>query len=109
MVAWIGRGSRSPARDVLMADGVPAEAHGRAFGLERAADALGAVLGPLLAMALLAEGVQPRHLMLFSLAPGLLAFLAIAFLVIEAPHVPRRVAFNLRGELAGTGRPSSAT
>jgi MFS family permease len=104
-IAWVGRGSRSPARDVLMAEGVPAEAHGRAFGLERGADALGAVLGPLLAMALLGEGMQPRHLMLLSLAPGLLAFLAIVFLVVEAPHFPRRVAFNIRAELAGTGRP----
>lgn len=104
VVAWIGRGSRSPARDVLMADGVPAAAHGRAFGLERAADAMGAVLGPLLAMALLARGIQARDLMLFSLAPGLLAFLAIVFLVVEAPHIPRHATFSLRAELAGTGQ-----
>jgi len=35
VVAWIGRGSRGPARDVLMAEASPKEAHGRAFGLER--------------------------------------------------------------------------
>lgn len=105
VVAWIGRGSRSPARDVLMAEGAPAEAHGRAFGMERAGDAAGAVLGPLLAMALLAHGVVPRHVMFVSLLPGLLAFLAIALLVVEAPHEPRRTRFSLRGELAGTGRP----
>jgi MFS family permease len=29
VVAWIGRGSRTPARDVLVAEGAPAEAHGR--------------------------------------------------------------------------------
>jgi MFS family permease len=105
VAAWIGRGSRGPARDVLMAEGSPAAAHGRAFGLERAADALGAVLGPLLAMALLARGMAARHLMLVSLAPGLLAFLAIAFLVVESPHVPRRGRFGLRSELHATGRP----
>jgi MFS family permease len=105
VVAWIGRGSRSPARDVLMAEGSPPEAHGRAFGLERAGDATGAVLGPLLAMALLAQGVQPRHLMLASLLPGLLAFLAIALLVVETAHVPRREPFGLLSELRGTGRP----
>jgi len=104
-VAWIGRGSRSPARDVLMAEGSPPAAHGRAFGLERAGDALGAVLGPLLAMALLAEGVAARHLMLVSLLPGLLAFLAIAFLVVESPHVPRRGRIGLLSELHSTGRP----
>ncbi len=104
VVAWIGRGSRSPARDVLMAEGSPVEAHGRAFGLERASDAAGAVLGPLLAMVLLARGVETRQLMLVSLLPGLLAFLAIAFLVIEAPHVPRDARFRLWNELRGTGR-----
>jgi len=103
IVAWIGRGSRTPARDVLMAEGSPPEAHGRAFGLERAGDASGAVLGPLLAMALLAQGVEPRHLMLLSLAPGFLAFLAIALLVVETPHVPRRARLSLRGELRATG------
>jgi MFS family permease len=105
VVAWIGRGSRSPARDVLMAEGAAPEAHGRAFGMERAGDATGAVLGPLLAMALLARGVEPRHLMLASLLPGLLAFLAIALLVVEAPHAPRQGRFSLPSELHGTGRP----
>ena len=105
VVAWIGRGSRGPARDVLMAEGSPKEAHGRAFGLERSADATGAVLGPLLAMFLLAQGVAPRHLLLVSVVPGILAFLAIALLVVEGPHVPRRARFSLFGELEGTGRP----
>lgn len=105
VVAWIGRGSRSPARDVLMAEGAPAEAHGRAFGMERAGDAAGAVLGPLLAMLLLARGVEPRHLMFVSLLPGLLAFLSIAWIAVERPHEPRRASFHLGAELAGTGRP----
>jgi MFS family permease len=105
VVAWIGRGSRSPARDVLMTEGAPREAHGRAFGMERAGDAAGAVMGPLLAMLLLARGMEPRHLLLVSLLPGLLAFLSTAGLVAERPHVPRREGFNLRAELAGTGRP----
>lgn len=38
--------------------------------MERAGDAAGAVLGPLLAMLLLARGIEPRHLMLVSLLPG---------------------------------------
>jgi MFS family permease len=105
VAAWIGRGSRSPARDVLMAEGSPPDARGRAFGLERAGDATGAVLGPLLAMALLAEGVEPRHLMFASLAPGLMAFLAIALLVAEKAHAPRRARLGLRSELRATGRP----
>jgi MFS family permease len=105
VVAWIGRGSRSPARDVLMAEGAPVEVHGRAFGMERAGDATGAVLGPLLAMLFLARGVAPRHLMFVSLVPGSLAFLSIALLVVERAHQPRPASFHLGAELAGTGRP----
>jgi MFS family permease len=103
--AWIGRGSRGPARDVLMSEGVLPGNRGKAFGLERAADATGAVLGPLLAMALLARGVGPRHLLIVSLGPGLLAFLAMALLPREAPHEPRAARFDPLAELSAIGLP----
>jgi len=38
-----------------------------------------------------------------SLAPGLLAFLAIAFLVVETSHVPRPARLSLRGQLRAAG------
>ena len=52
--AWLARGVRSPARDAMLASLAPPEAYGRAFGLERAGDNLGAVAGPLLAAGLVA-------------------------------------------------------
>jgi MFS family permease len=103
VVAWIGRGSRSPARDVLMTESARPEVRGRAFGMERAADATGAVLGPLLSMALLGRGLEPRQIVLASVIPGLLAFLAVALLVVEAPHEPRP-ATAIRHAFSGTGR-----
>jgi MFS family permease len=103
VLAWIGRGSRSPARDVLMTEAARPEVRGRAFGMERAADATGAVLGPLLSMALLARGLEPRQIVLASVLPGLLAFLAVALLVAEAPHEPRPAA-AVRRAFSGTGR-----
>lgn len=58
--AWVSRGVRTPARDSLLASLVPQEAYGRAFGLERAGDNLGAVAGPLLAALLLTWiGIRP--------------------------------------------------
>src|SRR5712671_1696615 len=48
--AWLGRGVRSPAKKALLAADVPAGAYGRAFGLERLMDTLGAILGPLTAL-----------------------------------------------------------
>jgi hypothetical protein len=44
--AWLGRGFRSPLRDFMLADEVGPTHFGRAYGIERAADMLGAVAGP---------------------------------------------------------------
>ena len=52
-LGWIGRGSRGPSRDTLLADSVPPQQAGRAFGFERTMDTVGAVLGPLCATALI--------------------------------------------------------
>jgi len=106
VAAWIGRGSRSAPRDVLMAEAAAPAALGKAFGMERAGDALGAVLGPLLAMALIAGGDEPRHVMLWSLLPGLLAFLAIAVIVVEQPRQRTAAADRtFLGNVRATGRP----
>lgn len=104
-VAWIGRGSRTAPRDVLVAEATVPESRGKAFGLERAGDALGAVIGPLLALALLARGIEARHVVFASLIPGLLAFLSITFLVVERPHTAPRRPSSLRASLAETGKP----
>jgi len=105
MAAWIGRGSRSAPRDYLMAQAVRPETRGRAFGMERAGDALGAVIGPLFALALLSSGLAPHQVMIGSLLPGLLAFLAIAFLVRERPGPTGVKPLGIRESLAGTGAP----
>ena len=52
--AWAARGVRGPSRNAILADVVPAEAYGRAYGFERMADNLGAIVGPLLAIPLIA-------------------------------------------------------
>jgi MFS family permease len=105
VAAWIGRGSRSAPRDVLVAEAAPPAAVGKAFGMERAGDALGAVIGPLLAVVLLARGVSSRHIMYVSLLPSLLAFLSIAILVTERPNRRPAASQTLRMHLAETGRP----
>src|SRR5437899_3908952 len=83
--AWIGRGVRTPARNALLAGGVPAAHFGKAFGFERSMDTAGAVVGPFLAAALI--GAMPvRALLSWTLLPGLLAAAAMAFLVRETPR-----------------------
>lgn len=47
----IGKGLRSTPRDALIHDSVPEQHLGKAFGFHRSGDNLGAVIGPLLALA----------------------------------------------------------
>ena len=82
-VAWIGRGFRGPLRDYLLADAVEPTHYGRAYGLERAGDMLGAVAGPLVATFLVWAGVGFRTVILWTVVPGLLAAAAMFFLTSE--------------------------
>jgi len=83
-LAWMGRGSRGPARDALLADSVSPKAYGRAFGFHRASDTMGAILGPAIALALLGR-LGYRQIFLVSFVPGVLAVLAVLFLVKDIP------------------------
>lgn len=107
-VAWAARGIRSPARDAVLASVAPREAYGRAFGLERAGDNLGAVAGPLLA-ALLVTLIGIRTTMLLAILPGAFAAIAITFAATEARRSGaagrRRARLELRAlRNAGIGR-----
>jgi MFS family permease len=89
--AWAGRGFRSPLRDFMLADAVEPDYFGRAYGMERAGDMLGAVAGPLLAGLLLWGGVEFRTIILWTAVPGLLAAGAIFFLTSDksSPAMPQ--------------------
>ncbi|WP_405144364.1 MFS transporter [Sphaerisporangium sp. NBC_01403] len=93
--AWTARGLRVPARNALLADIVPANAYGRAYGFERMMDNLGAIVGPLLAIALVATvGVQGA--IGLSLIPGLLAAAAIIYAIHHTAKPERRDKVPLR-------------
>jgi MFS family permease len=84
--AWLGRGVRSPAKKALLAADVPPGAYGRAFGLERLMDTLGAIAGPLTALWLLeATSHSYRKVFLWTLLPGLMAVASFWLLVRERP------------------------
>jgi MFS family permease len=75
----VSTGIRSAPRDALIASSVADEHRGKAFGLEGIGDNLGAFLGPLLAVVLLAYfGVEMRFIFLLAIVPGLLAVLMVA-------------------------------
>jgi len=89
-VGWFGRGMRGPVRDAMLSDSVTPEARGRAFGFHRAGDTLGAIIGPLIALALLslmsgrqAATITYRQIFWITLIPGLLSAASFALLVRE--------------------------
>lgn len=77
----VGKGIRTAPRDTMIAEVTPPAIRGRAFGLHRGADHVGAILGPLLAAALIAAGRSPRTVFWIAAVPGaaaaLLAWLAV--------------------------------
>jgi MFS family permease len=99
---WLGRGVRGPLRDAMLTDSIPPEARGRAFGFHRFGDTLGAIIGPLLAAALLALPgdalATARAVLWWSMLPGVAAALVFALLVAERGHV-RRPPASLRRAL----------
>ena len=92
MADRVGKGVRSSPRDALIADVVEPSQRGRAFGVHRAADNAGAVLGPLIAWALLQPMAMPvRFVMWWAAVPGALAVVVIAVWVREGARSAARV------------------
>jgi len=95
----IAKAVRAAPRDALLAANIGAGQRGLAFGLHRAMDNAGAVIGPLLAWALLSAGVPLGRVFLWALLPGLLC-LALTLAVKEAPPpaaAPPRFSWTLAG------------
>ncbi len=95
----VGKGLRSSPRDALLAGAVDQSRRGLAFGLHRAMDNAGAVIGPLLAALLLARGVPLRQVFLWSIVPGLIT-IALALAVKDSPviAVEKRQRFSWKME-----------
>lgn len=108
MTDRVGKGIRGAPRDALIADVTPENQRGAAYGLRQSLDTVGAVIGPLLAIALLwllANDI--RAVFWFAVAPAALAVLLIVFWVDEPRMQPLRRppnAMTMRS-LHGLGRP----
>ncbi len=107
----VGKGVRTAPRDALLADSVPAGRRGWAFGVHRAADTAGAVVGLLATLAvvratqgggLTLEAPTFHRLVLWSLVPAFLAVLLLAAGARDVPvadgaKAPPRVSFRALG------------
>jgi MFS family permease len=78
----IGKGLRTAPRDALIADSVSESISGKAFGIHRTIDQLGAIVGPIAAFSLL-QVMDIRGIFLVSLIPGAIAVLILILFVKE--------------------------
>ena len=106
----IGKGIRTAPRDALIANHAPPGALARAFGVHRGMDAVGAVLGPLVATAILLYLPQRFDVVFMtSFACGMLGLLVLGGWVNTAkkqPTVPNAVQMSLKGTATAlTSRP----
>jgi len=100
----IGKGIRGAPRDAILADSVAPEKRGLAFGFNRAADHLGAVIGPVIAFILLSYiANDPKNptardysqVFLFASIPVVLGLFVIIFFVKEEKRPPHEIQENL--------------
>ena len=98
VVDRLGKGIRGAPRDALLVVGVPLGARGRAFGLHRAMDTAGAVVGPLLGLAgyeLLHHHLRP--LLALAVVPAVIS-VTLVRLVREGPALPARAGRTVTAE-----------
>ena len=81
VVDRLGKGLRTPPRDALIADVTPEPLVGRAFGLQRGLDHVGAIIGPLVAWWMLTRHADVRSVILWSIVPGVLVTVLAAWAV----------------------------
>lgn len=82
----IGKGVRGAPRDALIADLTPRPLYGAAFGLRQSLDTVGALLGPLLAIALMhAWSDDVRAVYRVAIVPAVLAVVVLVLAVREPP------------------------
>ena len=107
----IGKGVRGAPRDALIADGIPRERRGRAFGIQRTLDHIGAVTGALTCYFILTQlaitDSQLHKVFLYALLPGIVGVILLFF--VKELHKPRKAApaaGAAAGSAAEAARPS---
>jgi len=105
----IGKGIRGAPRDALIAADVEPEKRGIAFGFNRAADNLGAVIGPILAFILLSliavnadnpTAQEYRRVFLYASIPVVFGLFIIVFFVKEPKRIVEPAADPIRFSLS---------
>jgi MFS family permease len=87
-----GKGTRTSPRDALISDSIPKTQAGKAFGLHRSLDQVGAVLGPLFA-SLAVPLIGVRGIFSVSFLPAAAALIILLFFVSDIRGSPKQKRF----------------
>ena len=91
VVDRLGKGMRSAARDAILVQGIDKTHRGRVIGFHRTADTTGAVIGPILALLLLAAfNGNIRDVLWVAVIPAVLSVVAVLFIKDQEPETKRR-------------------
>lgn len=85
----LSKGVRGTPRDIMVADSVPKNRLGSAYGLLQSMDSAGAILGPLIALMMLSR-FGMRSVFVAAAIPGALCVLAAWLGIKETPHLSGR-------------------
>ena len=100
-----GKGVRNSPRDALLADSTTPEVRGRAYGFQRSGDSVGAVFGPLAAVAILTYLHNSfRTAFLIAFVPGVVSTLLV--LTVHEPPRPRKPGPLFQWKQSGVSSPS---
>lgn len=94
----IGKGIRTAPRDALIVDSVEKTDSGKAFGIHRTLDQIGAIIGPLFAFLILELFGNIHYIFLLSIIPGLIAIVILVYFVkdkIIMVHDKKKILTNI--------------
>ncbi|HET8857300.1 MAG TPA: MFS transporter [Nitrososphaeraceae archaeon] len=78
----IGKGIRTAPRDALIADSIDESNSGKAFGIHRTLDQIGAIIGPFFAFLILElSGGNFQYIFLLSIIPGIISLFILIYYV----------------------------
>ncbi len=98
----IGKGIRSAPRDALIADSVDESNSGKAFGIHRTLDQIGAIIGPLFAFLILELfGGNIQYIFLLSIIPSVISLFVLIHFV-KDKIIDRKIEGEEEGKLTIT-------
>lgn len=90
----IGKGIRTAPRDALIADSIDQSISGKAFGIHRTLDQIGAIIGPLFAFLILELFQNIQYIFLLSIIPGIISLFILIYFVKDKLHTNSKKALT---------------